>query len=48
MPLCELKYESLPVEDYAYKVLKDKPATNDDFLNGLYRDISKRGRDGSE
>ena len=42
IPICEQKYEGMPVEDYAWSVLKDKPDQDDDFLNSVYRDISKK------
>ena len=48
IPICEQKYEGMPVEDYAWRVLKDKPDQDDDFLNSIYRDISKKQKDGSE
>ena len=42
MPLCEQQYETLRVEDYAWRLLKNKPAViaDDDFLNNLYASLN--------
>jgi hypothetical protein len=38
MPLCDHTYDALTVEDYAWRLLKQKPAliADDDYLNKLY------------
>lgn len=40
-PVCEIKYKDLKIEDYATRVLENKPdsSINDDFLNQVYKRI---------
>ena len=51
MPLCaDNKYEELLIQDFAWRVLKNKPLliSDDDFLNQIYRQIHIDSTDGTQ
>lgn len=49
LPLCKIEYSQLKVEDYAWRILKDKPreVADDNYLNKIYQTINTRDMDGS-
>ncbi len=49
-PVCEVTYSPLEPNDYAKRVLSDKPVEiqNDDYLNQLYSKIEEEGRSGQK